>query len=81
LGVKDSLINRFEPQPGGTPDGRDLVTEMDRFDVILAPAEIEAVAKGQGVHIVHTRFGSATTCGHCPHPLWADKRPQNFPRG
>jgi hypothetical protein len=81
LGVKDSLINRFEPQPGGTPDGRDLVTEMDRFDVILAPAEIEAVAEGQGVHIVHTPFWLSSQVWTLSTPLWADKRPQNFPRG
>jgi hydroxyquinol 1,2-dioxygenase len=44
FGVKDSLIKRFETQPGGapTPDGRDIGDQewaRTRFDVILAPAE------------------------------------------
>jgi hydroxyquinol 1,2-dioxygenase len=45
FGVKDSLINRFEPQAAGTPtpDGRDLGNQAwarTRFDVVLAPAEV-----------------------------------------
>lgn len=43
FGVKDSLIKKFEQQPGGapTPDGRDLdetAWARARFDIVLAPA-------------------------------------------
>lgn len=44
FGVKDSLIKRFERQPGGTPtpDGRviDGTWSRVRFDIVLAPAGV-----------------------------------------
>jgi hydroxyquinol 1,2-dioxygenase len=46
FGVKESLIKKFDVQPGGTPtpDGRDLGAEAwsrVRFDIVLAPGETE----------------------------------------
>ncbi|MET7669074.1 dioxygenase [Micromonospora luteifusca] len=50
FGVRDSLVQDFEPRPAGspTPDGRDLqdrTWSRVRFDIVLAPA---AVARGEG---------------------------------